>query len=94
MATRWPVCHTPPRVVTHQTCVEKPSRSTSATRSRMRSTPIRPAVHQASRTTVAASPALIPDSHWSAVTGPISATSGASTSAGNGANGTYTWPSR
>ena len=68
IATRWPVCQTPPRVVTHQTCVEKPSSSTRATRSRIRSTPIRPAVHHASSTTVAASPALIPDCHWSAVT--------------------------
>ena len=82
------MCQTPPRVVTHQTCVEKPSRSTRATRSRIRSTPIRPAVHHASSTTVAARPALIPDSHWSAVTGPMTATSGISRTAGKGANGT------
>ncbi len=82
------MCHTPPRVVTHQTCVENPSRIASASRSRSRATPIRPATHHDSSTTVAARKALIPVSHWSAVTGPISATTGISTIAGNGAKGT------
>ena len=47
-----------------------------------------PATHHASPTTAAARAALIPDSHWSAVIGPMSATRGISTMAGNGANGT------
>ncbi len=55
--------------------------------------PIRPAVHHASQTTVAARNAFTAGSTWSAATGPISATSGISTIAGNGANGTYTRPS-
>ncbi len=58
----------------------------------MREAPIRPATHHAASTTPAASAALIPDSHWSATTGPVSATSGMSTIAGNGANGTYARP--
>ena len=36
----------------------------------------------------AARTALIPDSTWSAVTGPRMATTGMSATAGNGANGT------
>ena len=88
IATRCPVCQTPPRVVTHRTWVPSPRSSTRPNRSRSRSTPIRPAAHQARKTTVAARKALTPDSIWSAVTGPTSATSGASTIAGNGANGT------
>ena len=87
-AIRWPVCHTPPRVVTHHTWVEKPSSTASARRSRQRVTPIRPGTHQARNTTTAARPALIPVSHWSAVTGPISATRGINKIAGKGANGT------
>ena len=39
-------------------------------------------------TPAAARTALMPDSIWSAVTGPITATSGISAIAGNGANGT------
>ena len=85
---RWPVCHTPPRVVTHQICVEKPSSTAIANRSRSFVAPIRPDTHQASRTTIEARNALIPGSHWSAVTAPTAATSGISTIAGNGANGT------
>ena len=92
IATRWPVCHTPPRVVTHQTWVENPSRSARASRSRIRPAPMRPATHQAQSTPNAARNALIPVSHWSAVTGPVRATIGARTRAGNGANGTYISP--
>ena len=50
-------------------------------------TPMRPGTQYARPTTPAASAALIPVSQWSAVTGPMTATSGASTMAGNGANG-------
>ncbi len=82
------MCHTPPRVVTHQIWVEKPSSSAIARRSRIFDAPIRPETHQAMRTTIEASSALIPDSHWSATTGPVSATSGIRAMAGNGANGT------
>ena len=82
------MCHTPPRVVTHQIWVLNPSSATRASRSRRRSTPIRPATHHASPTVAAASAALIPGSSWSAVTGPVIATSGISARAGNGPNGT------
>ena len=92
MATRCPVCHTPPRVVTHHTWVEKPSSTASARRSRHRVTPIRPGTHHARNTTNAARAALMPGSSWSAVTGPMIATRGMNRIAGNGANGTYAWP--
>ena len=47
VATRWPVCHTPPRVVTHRICVEKPNRIVSHSRSTRRWTPrSRPSSHQ------------------------------------------------
>ena len=82
------MCHTPPRVVTHHICVPKPSSSTSPNRSRSWRTPIRPVTHHARSSPNAARPALIPDSHWSAVAAPTAATSGMSTTAGNGANGT------
>ena len=36
VATRWPVCHTPPRVVTHRICVENPNRIVSHRRSQRR----------------------------------------------------------
>ena len=68
--------------------MEKPNRTVSQNRSARRRTPIRPSIHQASPTPAAASAALIPDSTWSAVTGPRSATIGISAIAGNGANGT------
>ncbi len=85
---RWPVCHTPPRVVTHRICVEKPNRAVSQARSVSRSTPTRPSIHQQVATPSPARMAFTPDSTWSAVTGPVSATSGIRAIAGNGANGT------
>ena len=88
VAIRWPVCHTPPRVVIHRIWVEKPSSATSHTRSHGRCTPIRPSSHQPIPTVDAARIALTPDSISSAVTGPVIATSGMSAIAGNGANGT------
>ena len=47
-----------------------------------------PAASSTARRPAAASTALIPDSIWSAVTAPMTATSGMKTTAGNGANGT------
>ena len=88
VAIRWPVCHTPPRVVTHRIWVEKPNRMTSQSRSMIRRTPIRPRSIQHRPTPAAASSALIPLSSWSADTAPMTATSGMNTSAGNGAKGT------
>ena len=88
VATRWPVCHTPPRVVTHRIWVEKPNRTASHSRSTQRRDPDPPEYHQHSPTAPAASSALIPDSIWSAATGPMSATRGMNATAGNGANGT------
>ena len=84
----WPVCQTPPRVVTHRIWVENPNRIVSASRSTSRRTPIRARSIQHSPTHAAARTALIPDSSWSAVTAPITATTGMKTIAGNGANGT------
>ena len=46
VATRWPVCQTPPRVVTHRIWVEKPNRIVSQSRSLRRTAPIRPRSHQ------------------------------------------------
>ena len=43
---RWPVCQTPPRVVTHRIWVENPNRTVSQRRSASRSTPTRPSSHQ------------------------------------------------
>ena len=59
VATRWPVCQTPPRVVTHRICVENPNRTVSHSRSISRATPIRPSSHQHIPTPTAASTALI-----------------------------------
>ena len=67
VAISWPVCQTPPRVVTHQIWVEKPSSTTSRNRSTRLRTPTRPVNHHASPTAAAASAALIPVSHWSAI---------------------------
>ena len=50
VATRWPVCHTPPRVVTHRIWVENPNRMASHSRSTRRATPTRPRYHQHSPT--------------------------------------------
>ena len=88
VATRWPVCHTPPRVVTHRIWVENPNRTASHSRSTTFRTPIRPSSIQHSPTPPAARIALITGSTWSAVVAPMSATSGMSATAGNGANGT------
>ena len=85
---RCPVCQTPPRVVTHRIWVEKPNRTVSQIRSLRRTAPIRPSSHQHMPTPAAARSAFTPDSHWSAVTGPTSATSGINATAGKGANGT------
>ncbi len=82
------MCQTPPRVVTHQICVENPSRIAIASRSRSFDAPIRPDTHHASRTTIEARNALMPGSSSSALTAPTAATSGTRTIAGNGANGT------
>ena len=84
----WPVCQTPPRVVIQRIWVEKPNSSVSQNRSERRLTPIRPTSHHAIPTPAAASAALIPDSTWSAVTAPSTATTGMRAMAGNGANGT------
>ena len=46
VAIRWPVCQTPPRVVTHRIWVENPNRTVSQNRSVSRATPIRPSSHQ------------------------------------------------
>ena len=86
----WPVCQTPPRVVTQSICVEKPNSADSHSLSETRFTPTRPSSHQHIPTPAPARIALIPDSRWSAVTGPIKATSGSNAIAGNGANGTST----
>ncbi len=88
VATRWPVCHTPPRVVTHRIWVEKPNRTASHSRSTQRAIPTRPRYHQHRPTALAASSALIPDSISSAPTAPMIATRGMKATAGNGANGT------
>ena len=63
IATRWPVCHTPPRVVTHHICVPKPSSSTIPNRSRSRrdADPARDPPARAAAP-IAARTALIPDS--------------------------------
>ncbi len=82
------MCQTPPRVVTHRIWVESPNSTVSHSRSDSRATPIRPSSHQHMPTPEAARAALIPDSNWSAVTGPTSATIGMSATAGNGAKGT------
>ncbi len=84
----WPVCQTPPRVVTHRIWVENPNRIVRASRSARRRTPIRARSIQHSPTQAAARTASIPDSIWSAVTAPMTATSGMKTNAGKGANGT------
>ena len=57
---RWPVCQTPPRVVTHRIWVENPNSSASQNRSTSRGTPIRPSSHQHSPTAGAARSALMP----------------------------------
>ena len=88
VAISWPVCQTPPRVVTHRIWVEKPNRIVRASRSTSRRTPIRASSTQHSPTPIAARTALIPDSIWSAPTAPRTATTGMKTTAGNGANGT------
>ena len=67
---RWPVCHTPPRVVTHRIWVEKPNRIASHRRSMIRGTPMRPSSIQHRPTPLAASTALTPVSTWSAVIAP------------------------
>ena len=82
------MCQTPPRVVTHQIAVEKPSRTTSQRRSTIERTPRRPTSAHAMPTVAAASPALTIGCQVSACSGPTSATSGISRMAGNGANGT------
>ena len=84
----WPVCQTPPRVVTHHSWVLKPSRTTSQNRSVSRLTPSRPSSIQHRPRVPAASEALIPDSHWSSTTGSKTSASGMNRIAGNGANGT------
>ena len=84
---RWPVCQTPPRVVTHRIWVENPKSRTSQPRSTSRRTPSRPTSHQHRPTLAAASAALMPGSHMSALSGPMRATRGIRATAGNGANG-------
>jgi hypothetical protein len=80
--------------VIHQIWVEKPNSTTRRNRSTRLRTFARPANHQARPTVAAASAALIPVSHWSAICGPVIATSGISAIAGKGANGTKMCPSR
>ena len=88
VAMSWPVCQTPPRVVTHRICVENPNRAVSQARSAVeRRRPDR-AVHQHIPTDMAARIALIPGLHLVGPDRPGTATSGMSTIAGNGANGT------
>ncbi len=84
----WPVCHTPPRIVTHQVAVESPKRATSHARSRARTTPRRPARRQSSASPTTARPELTAGCQLIAACGPTAATRGRSTNAGNGANGT------
>ena len=64
------MCQTPPRVVTHQIWVEKPSSATSQSRSTSDRTPSRPSSHQPRPTSIAASAALIPDSQLVGGDGP------------------------
>ena len=82
------MCHTPPRVLTHQIWVLKPSRATSQNRSTSDRTPTRPMSHQHRPTSTAAIAESMTCSHWSRRTGPKSAASGTNAIAGNGANGT------
>jgi hypothetical protein len=88
VATIWPLCHTPPRVVTHHSAVEKPNSRTSQKRCARLATPSRPSSIQHRPTVAAASAALTPDSKRSTVSGPKIATDGVNSTAGNGANGT------
>ena len=85
---RWPVCHTPPRVVTHQMAVENPRRTAIHRRVPMVVTPARPASQKARPTSTAAMTELTIGCHVSAWKGPVSQTSGMRAMAGNGANGT------
>ncbi len=89
-ATRWPVCHTPPRVVVNQTAVLKPQSATSHRRSWMERTPIRASIHQQAPRPAAASTALTSGCHCVTTSGPKTATRGMSAIAGNGAKGTKT----
>ena len=90
-AISWPVCQTPPRIVTHQVAVLKPNRIRSHVRSASDATPRRPDRRQSSPSPAVARIALTTGSHAIAWATPTSATSGASTNAGNGANGTKTF---
>ena len=86
---RWPVCQTPPRVVTHRIWVENPNRIASQSRSTMPLDADPPEQHPAQPDATGGEDRV--DPRLDLVGGrsaPMSATSGMSATAGNGANGT------
>ena len=87
VATRWPVCQTPPRVVTHQIWVENPSR-TSARPGRAAADADATEQPPAHSHAPGGEERVDPGLDLVGVSGPRNATSGISTIAGNGANGT------